>query len=195
MTKVDRIVRLKDIKRLEQSGKVVDYEQIEVTSIDIAKKTDKALQLKELLKQTMLYLVDKYYALDCNSEEDRDKKLDILIDIEEIIKTIGMVEGASWEGLYTRAKMGNAQTFLKHARQAKTADLRGTVEEYITYGDYDDLCYTEMALFEELKQLKSEYIKLLNKRVRKNKSQGTFRAGYYLKSIEYADKQEDKLSK
>ncbi len=189
MTKIDRIVRLKDIKRLEQSGKVVDYEQIEVTSIDIAKKTDKALQLKELLKQTLIGLVDKYYTLSCE-EQDRDKKIDILVDIEEIIKTIGRLDDIGWETVWTRAKMGNKQTFLQHARQAKTADLRGTVAEYMAYGDYDDLCYIETALFDELKTLKMDYIKFQDKRKRKNKSQGRFRDGYYLKSIEYNNTQE-----
>ena len=190
MAKVDKIVRLGEIKRIEREGKIANFEQIEVTSIDIAKKTDKALQLKGLLMQTMLGWVDKYCSIQYITEEDRDKKVDILVEVEEIIKTIGTLDGIGWESLYNRAKMGNAQTFLQHARQAKTADLRGTVDEYMTYGDHDDLCYVEMALIEELKKLKIEYIKFLNKRVRKNKSQGTFRAGYYLKSIEYNNTQE-----
>ena len=63
VNQIDKIVRFGDIKSIEKQGNIANYERIEVSSIDIAKKSDNAKKLKELLKQTLSGITDKYQQL------------------------------------------------------------------------------------------------------------------------------------
>ena len=113
----------------------------------------------------------------------------MLVDIEEIVKTIGRMDNKSWEIIWHKAKMGSMIGFARYARVGKP-NLQGCVLEYLTYNNFDDLCYIETALFDELRKLKQDYSKFLDKRMRREKVNGGFREGYYLKSIEYIDNQQ-----
>ena len=186
---INKLVRFGDIKRVEREGSVAHYEQIEVSAVDIKSKSDNAKRLKEELKQLLPDIATKYYALSYDKEEDVKKKIDLLVDIEEIVKTSARLMDKGWEAVWQKAKMGSMQIFARYAR-AGEPNLKGCITEYVTYGNYDDLCYIETALFEELKQLNFDYVKFQNKRKTKAKNHGPFREGYILKSIEYVNTQE-----
>ena len=185
---INKLVRFGDIQRIEREGNVANFEQIEVTSADIKAKADNVKRLKEELKQLLPDIATKYYALSYDKEEDVKKKVDLLVDVEEIVKTSAKLMNKGWEAVWQKAKMGDMQIFARYAR-AGEPNLKGCITEYITYGNYDDLCYIETALFEELKALNVNYIKFQDKRKRKKKSYGGFKDGYILKSIEYVNTQ------
>lgn len=191
---INKIVRLGDIKRIERAGNIAHYEQIEVTSADIATKSEKVGELKEQLVKLLFYIGMEYSNLSYDKENDIKKKIDLLVDIEEIIKTIGRLDGKGWEAVWHQAKMSSMQGFARYSRIG-LPDLRGCITEYWAYDDYDDLCYIESALFNELKKLNVDYIKFQDKRMLKKKSLGGFRDGYVLKGIEYVDTQGQKLNK
>ncbi len=186
---INKLVRLGDIKRIEREGNVVGYEQIEVNSVDIRSKSDNAKRLKEELKKLLPDIAEKYYSLSYDKEEDVKKKIDLLVDIEEIVKTSAKLMNKGWEAVWQKAKTGSMQVFARYAPGAEP-NLRGCINEYVKYNNYDDLCYIETALFDELKKLNFNYIKFQDKRTAKKKSQGAFQDGYYLKSIEYVNTQE-----
>jgi hypothetical protein len=189
VNQINRLVRFAEIKRIQNEGNIADYEQIEVSAGDIGAKADNAKRLREELKQLLPDIATKYYALSCDKEEDVKKKVDLLVDIEEIVKTSAKLMNKDWSLVYDKAKMGSMQVFARYARVGEP-NLKGCITEYVTYGNYDDLCYIETALFEELKQLNVAYIKFQDKRKNKAKNHGSLREGYYLKSIEYVDIQQ-----
>ena len=186
---VNKLVRFGDIKRIQNEGNIADYDKIEVSSVDIRCKSDNAKRLKEELKKLLPELAEKYYALSYDKEEDIKKKIDLLVDIEEIVKTSTNLMNKGWEGVWQKAKMGSMKVFARYAPGAEP-NLRGCITEYVKFNNYDDLCYIETALFEELKQLNYNYIKFQDKRTAKKKSQGSLKDGYFLKSIEYVNIQE-----
>lgn len=186
---VNQIVRFGDIKRVEREGNIPNFEQIEVSGADILAKSNNVTKLKECLIQLLLNVADEYYQLSYTKEEDIKRKVSLLVDIEELVKTIGRLDNRSWESMWHKAKMSSMQSFAMYARVGEP-NLKGCVIEYITYKNYDDLCCIETAVFDELKKLNMDYIKFQNKRKLRQNNQGRFRDGYYLKSIEYANIQE-----
>ena len=194
--KIESIVRSGYINQIEKAGDVANYEIIEVSSQDIVSKSENAIKLENKLKELLLSLVDKYNSIPFDESDVLNKqKLDLLVDIEEVIKTIARVRNVSWQDLWERAKISTMITFKKYSRIGEPT-LKGCVEEFLAFNNISDLSYVEMALFEELKKFNSNfgvfYLKFQDKRTAKKKAQGGYREGYYLKSIEHtAEHQQD----
>jgi len=184
---VNRIVRIGEIKRLESKGYNVEYDIIEVAKQDIVEKNEKAKLLHQNLKELLLHCAIKYNQMPfSDNEEDKKRKLDALIDLEQVIKTIAWISNKSWQDVWDRAKLGTMQGFKRHARVGEP-NLMGCVKEYLQFEDIEDLSYIETALFDELKRFNSNpmfYIKFQNKVKAKKKAQGGYKSGYYLKSYE-----------
>ena len=189
VNQINRLVRFGEIKRIQNDGNVANYEQLNVTSVDIDAKTDNANRLKEELQKLLPILADRYYQLPYDTDEDVKKKINLLIDIEECVKIIGRIDKKGWQKLWERAKTLSMNSFAMRALVGEP-NLKGCVAEYMAYGTFDDLCFIETALFDELKTLNIDYIKFQNRRIAKTKSQGSIRDGYYLKTIEYIDTKE-----
>lgn len=195
--KMEKLVRSGYIKQIEKAGDIANYDIIEVSSQDIVSKSENALKLQGKLKELLATLVDEYTAIPFNDSEAQDKqKLDILVDIEEVIKTIARLRNVSWQDLWERAKISTMISFNRYSRVGEPT-LKGCVKEFLEFNNISDLSYVEMALFEELKKFNSNfgsfYLKFQQKRTTKKKAQGGYREGYYLKSIEYTANDEQDL--
>lgn len=192
--KIDSLVRAGEIKKLEGDGNIVDYEVIEFTRDDITNKTDMAVRYYDHLKRLLQQKVDQYSSLGMNSDGEINKKLSILVDIEEIVYTIAWFNELSWQDIWTSGKVATMASFKRYARVGEP-NISGCVKEYLTFGATDDLCFIETALFDELKKFSKNpnfYIKFQDKRAQKKKRLGSYKAGNILKSVEYVncDKQD-----
>lgn len=186
---VNSLVRAGEIKRLEDKGAVAEYEVFEFTRQDITDKTETAVKYYESLKQLLEIKTKQYIECGMETDEDENKKLNLLIDIEELLYTFAWYNDVSWVDVWNRAKLGSMQTFKKYARVGEP-NFAGCVKEYLTYGDVDDLSYIETALFDELKKFSASpsfYFKFQDRRKAKKNRLGGYKAGHYLKSIEYTN--------
>jgi len=196
---VESLVRAGEIASIEKSGAIAHYDIIELTRDDITKQTKDAIKYEIALKNLLMKKASQYMQIAGDtSEEKMRQKLDLLVDIEEIVKTIGWYKEINWQTIWNQAKIGSMIGFSKYARVGEP-NLKGCVKEYLTFNNIDDLCYVETALFEELKKINSNYgvfyLKFQDKRKLKKKKLGSYKAGYYLKSIEYVNTQEQNTTK
>lgn len=186
---VNSLVRAGEIKHLEDKGAVAEYEVFEFTRQDIIDKNEMAVKYYESLKQLLEIKTKQYVEYGMETDEEENKKLNLLLDIEELVYTFAWYNDVSWVDVWNRAKLGSMNTFAKYSRIGEP-NFAGCVKEYLTFEDKDDLSYIETALFDELKKFSkssSFYFKFQDRRKLKKNRLGGYKAGYYLKSIEYAN--------
>jgi hypothetical protein len=186
---VNSLVRAGEIKHLEDKGVVAEYEVFEFTRQDIIDKTEIAVKYYDSLKQLLEIKTKQYVESGMETDEQENKKLNLLIDIEELVYTFAWYNEVSWVDVWNRAKLGSMNTFAKYARVGEPT-FAGCVKEYLTFEDKDDLSYIETALFDELKKFSASpsfYFKFQDIRKAKKNRLGGYKAGHYLKSIEYAN--------
>lgn len=182
LVKVNKLVRDKQIRLLEKSKSNPKY-----TVLNGSKKTAK---LNKLVKSA----IDKYTVLSDKAKTVQDKDFDIkdckerircLVEIEELIKSIGENNSIEWRDLWREAKLSVPIKPLNEYidNYLKAYKARMSKSSYIEH-----LRYIESSLFEELKKYSLEYgkfyVNFQNRRVNLKKSKGGYAEGYYLYSFE-----------
>ena len=195
---VNKLVRPYDIEKIENKGGVVTCDAVEVSKEDISKNRKNVKQLRKWLQALLYSTVNDYDKLSYDKVTHCKKKVAMLVDIEDIVKTIGTLDGYTWKSIWEQAKMSTLHGMIKSSRIGEP-NLQGCVAEYLRCGQFEDLCYIETALMEELKKFNAEYgkfyVRLQKRRIMKNKTKGGFMDGYYLRSVEYSQAEESDLNK
>ena len=183
---IDKVVRLEEIERLEKEGARPNYEIIKVSSDDISRKNNNAQQLKEILKKQLPELADNYEGLSYDTQKDIKQKVELLVDVEELVRVIGRMDNIGWQHIWETAK------HLRYECGEKT-NLKEFITNYIADSKLKNLCFVETAVINELNKMKFDQI-LFMKRCEKKRKKG-YREGYYLKSMELVETDENKLNK
>ncbi|MBO5909887.1 MAG: hypothetical protein J6Q15_00100, partial [Clostridia bacterium] len=145
------------------------------------------------LKNLLIYKINRYIRCkDEDKKKEQKAKLDLLVDIEEVILTLARVHEMEPKILVNHAKTSSMEVFKQIARVGKPT-LLGCAREFITFDEVEDLIYVETALMQELSKINPDpnfYDKFETKRTNKKSNFGGYKNGNFLHSIEYVNNKE-----
>jgi len=142
--------------------------------------------IEDKMEQYLPKVATKFRKLKRANKKHVEQKLELLVDVEELVRIIGRMDNIAWQYIWETGK------HLIHECGEK-ANLKEFVSNYIADSELINLCFVETAVINELIEMNFDQI-LFMEMCKKKRKKG-FREGYYLKSFDIVETKEEVLNK